>query len=122
MFATAYTRDTADLSLMLDNQAAYRMCQENLKVKSPSFTHLNRVIAQMVSAATTSLRFESQVNASLDEIVTNQVPEQKFRYSLLSLSPVRHPSRAKHESFSTKEIVNDLFEEKNILADIGESN
>ena len=39
-----------------------------------------------------------------DEIVTNLVPEQKFRYPLLSLSPVRHPSRAKHESFSTKEM------------------
>lgn len=108
-----------DLGLVLDNQAAYRMCKENLKIKSPSFLHLNRIIAQMVSATTTSLRFETQLNASLDEIVTNLVPEPKFRYPIMSLSPVRHPSRAKHENFATKEIITDLFDEKNFLADVG---
>lgn len=119
VFCTAYTRDTVDLAMMIDNQAAYRMCRENLKVKNPTFTHLNRIIGQMVSATTTSLRFETQLNASLDEIVTNMVPEAKFRYPILSLSPVRHPSRAKHENFSTREIITDLFDEKNMLADVG---
>lgn len=119
MFATAYTRDTADLSMMLDNQAAYRICKESLKVKNPSFLHLNRLMSQVVSAATTSLRFETQLNASLDEIVTNLVPEPSYRYPLMALSPVRHPSRAMHENFSTREIINDLFEEKNLMADIG---
>ncbi|CAD7946593.1 unnamed protein product [Amoebophrya sp. A120] len=119
MFATAYTRENVDLAMVLDNQAAYRMCRENLKVKHPTFLHLNRIIAQMVSAATTSLRFATQLNASLDEVVTNMVPEVKFRYPILSLSPVRHPSRAKHENFTTRELITDLFEEKNFLADIG---
>lgn len=121
LFATAYTRETVDLSLMLDNQAAYRMCQRNLKVKNPSFVHLNRIIAQMVSACTTSLRFESELNASLTEIRTNLVPDTTYRYPVISLAPIRHPARAKHESFSTKEIVTDLFEEPNILCDCGHS-
>ena len=75
IFALAYTQETSDLSLMLDNQAAYRMCRKNLKIKHPTFVHLNRIIAQMVSACTGSLRFETQLNASLDEMVTNLVPE-----------------------------------------------
>ena len=111
--------DSVDLGLVLDNQAAYRMCKENLKVKAPSFLHLNRIIAQMVSATTTSLRFETQLNATLDEIVTNIVPEPKMRYPIMSLSPVRHPSRAKHENFSTTELVTSLFDETNFLADVG---
>lgn len=119
MFATAYTRDTADLSLMLDNQAAYRICKQSLKVKNPSYVHLNRLMSQVVSSATTSLRFETVLNASLDEIVTNLVPEPSYRYPIMSLSPVRHPSRAMHENFSTREIIMDLFEEKNLMADIG---
>ncbi|CAD7949526.1 unnamed protein product [Amoebophrya sp. A25] len=119
LFAQAYTRENIDLAMVLDNQAAYRMCRENLKVKHPTFLHLNRIIAQMVSAATTSLRFPTQLNATLDEVVTNMVPEVKFRYPILSLSPVRHPTRAKHENFTTREIITDLFEEKNLLADIG---
>merc|ERR1719198_406532 len=96
------------------------MCQRNLKVKNPSFVHLNRIIAQMVSACTTSLRFESELNASLTEIRTNLVPDNTYRYPLISLAPVRHPSRGSHESFSTKEIVTDLFEDRNILCDCGQ--
>lgn len=117
IFATAFSLDTVHLSLMLDNQAAYKMCHTNLKISTPSFIHLNRIIAQMVSACTTSLRYESELNASLGEIVTNLIPERPYRYAILSLSPVRHPARAKHESFSTKEIITDLFEDRNILCD-----
>lgn len=119
LFATAFTRDSADLSMMLDNQAAYRICKESLKVKNPSFIHLNRIMSQVVSSATTSLRYATQLNASLDEILTNLVPEPNYRYPLLALSPMRHPSRALHENFSTREIITDLFDEKNLMADVG---
>jgi tubulin alpha len=120
ILATAGSRDSVDLSLMLDNQAAYRICRNVLKVKSPSFMHLNRIIAQMVSGCTTSLRFESELNASLAEIVGNLVPDKPYRYPIISLSPIRDPSIMKHESFSTREIVTDLFDKNNVLCDVGD--
>jgi len=119
IFSIANSLRTPDLTLMLDNQAAYRICKTNLKVPNPNFEHLNRIIAQMVSAVTTSLRFETELNASLEELVTNLVPQLQFRYPVLSLAPLRSPSSAGHESFTTKEIVTDLFDEKNILCDLG---
>jgi tubulin alpha len=119
IFAMHNTKEFVDLSLMLDNQAAYRMCTTNLKIPNPDFEDLNRIIAQMVSACTTSLRFESEINASLDEMVTNLVPESTFRYPIISLSPVRPVNQGGHESFTTPEIVTDLFEERNLLADCG---
>ncbi|KAF4696359.1 hypothetical protein FOZ60_000810 [Perkinsus olseni] len=73
LFATAYSKAVCDLSLMLDNQAAYKLCRDRLAVKNPTFYHLNRLISQVVSACTTSLRFESMINASLLEIVHNIV-------------------------------------------------
>jgi tubulin alpha len=122
ILATAYSRDNCDLSLMLDNQAAYNICEKILKVPSPSFTHLNRIIAQMVSGCTTSLRFESELNASLKEIVGNLVPDKPYRYPIISLSPIRHPSIMHHENFSTREIVTDLFDRNSILCDVGDDN
>jgi len=119
IFSLAYSLKAPDLTLMLDNQAAYRICKNNLKVPSPTFDHLNKIISQMVSAVTTSLRFDTQLNASLEEIVTNLVPQFPFRYPVMSLAPIRAPSSARHESFTTKEIVMDLFDEKNILCDLG---
>eukprot|EP00933_Yihiella_yeosuensis_P023121 TRINITY_DN18060_c0_g1_i1.p1 TRINITY_DN18060_c0_g1~~TRINITY_DN18060_c0_g1_i1.p1 ORF type:complete len:498 (+),score=78.60 TRINITY_DN18060_c0_g1_i1:103-1596(+) len=120
IFATYYTRDVVDLSLMMDNQAAYRMCSVNLGIPNPDFEHVNKVIAQCVSACTTSLRFESQLNASMAEIVTNLVPTQHFRYAIVSLSPVRDAAKGGHEQFSTEEICTDLFERRNLLCDCGE--
>ncbi|KAF4702179.1 hypothetical protein FOZ62_024033 [Perkinsus olseni] len=119
LFATAYSKAVCDLSLMLDNQAAYKLCRDQLAVKNPTFYHLNRLISQVVSACTTSLRFESMINASLLEIVHNIVPTPVYRYPIVSLSPVRHASRHRHESFSTKDIVVDLFEPKSFLCDVG---
>ncbi|KAF4670318.1 hypothetical protein FOL47_002088 [Perkinsus chesapeaki] len=119
LFATAYSKSVCDLSLMLDNQAAYKICRDQLTVKNPTFYHLNRLISQVVSACTTSLRFESMINASLVEIVNNIVPTPVYRYPIISLSPVRHASRHRHESFSTKDIVVDLFEPKSFLCDVG---
>lgn len=117
IFATHYTKDVVDLSLMLDNEAAYRMCQKNLNMKDPDFTDLNRIIAQIVSSCTTSLRFPTELNATLGEIVVNLVPEAQFRYPILALSPLRHAARGSHEHFSTAEIITDLFEERNMLCD-----
>jgi len=90
-----------------------------LKVKDPDFVHLNRIIAQMVSACTTSLRYTSEVNASLLEMVTNLVPESTFRYPVISLSPVRKEGMGVHEGNTTQDIITDLFEDRNVLCDCG---
>jgi tubulin alpha len=120
-FAMHYTKGIVDLSMMLDNQAAYSMCTNNLKIANPDFFHVNRIIAQMVSSCTTSLRYETELNASLDEMVTNLVPVKQFRYPILALSPVRKPDAGGHESFTTQDIITDLFEDRNILCDCGTS-
>lgn len=117
IFAMHYTKDIVDLSLMLDNQKAYKMVSENLNIKNPDFKHLNCIIAQFMSACTTSLRFESQLNTTLPEIITNLVPFQGFRYPILSLAPLKPSGSKGHEEFRTEEIVTDLFSGKNILCD-----
>jgi len=121
IFSTYYMRDVVDVTMMMDNQAAYKMCVKNLTIPNPDFQHVNRLIAQCVSACTTSLRYETQLNATLTEIVTNLVPTKQFRYPIVSLAPVRHPQKGQHEHFSTTEIITDLFEPRNILCDCGEN-
>ncbi|CAJ1350298.1 unnamed protein product [Effrenium voratum] len=118
IFSTFYMRDVVDVSLMLDNEATYRVCETNLNIKSPHFTHVNRLIAQTISACTTSLRFETQLHATLVEIVTNLVPTQHFRYPMVSLAPVRAKAKEDHECFSEQEIVTELFESKSVLCDV----
>mmetsp|Transcript_36247 Transcript_36247/g.103589 ORF Transcript_36247/g.103589 Transcript_36247/m.103589 type:complete len:473 (+) Transcript_36247:66-1484(+) len=120
IFTTFYTRDVVNLTPMMDNQAVYRMCKKNLHLEYPDFVHINRLLAQCISACTTSLRYDSILNATMLEICTNLVPHHEYRYPVLALAPVRHPQKGHHESLSTQQIVTDLFEEQNMLADCGQ--
>lgn len=94
-----------------------RCAEKKLGIQNPDFDHVNALLAQVISACTTSLRFESELNASLDEIQTNLIPSKQFRYPILSLSPVSPAGKGHFESWQTKEIIADLFEAKNVLAD-----
>ena len=51
----------------------------------PIFTNLNRIIAQVVSSITASLRFQGSLNVDLNEFQTNLVPYPRihFPWSLL---------------------------------------
>lgn len=59
---------------MVDNEAIYDICKKNLNIISPGFANLNRLIAQVVSSVTASLRFDGSLNVDLNEFQTNLVP------------------------------------------------
>jgi tubulin alpha len=60
--------------VQVDNEAIYDICKKNLGVSHPSFPNLNRLIAQVVSSITASLRFDGSLNVDLNEFQTNLVP------------------------------------------------
>jgi tubulin alpha len=59
---------------MVDNEAIYDICRRNLDVERPTYTNLNRLISQIVSSITASLRFDGALNVDLTEFQTNLVP------------------------------------------------
>lgn len=61
-------------TLQVDNEAIYDICKKSLGISSPGFTNLNRLIAQVVSSVTASLRFDGSLNVDLNEFQTNLVP------------------------------------------------
>jgi tubulin alpha len=58
----------------LDNEAIYDICRHHLDVKKPSYKNLNRLVAQVISSLTDSLRFDGSLNIDLAEFQTNLVP------------------------------------------------
>lgn len=73
---------------MVDNEAIYDICRRNLDIERPSYTNLNRLIGQIVSSITASLRFDGALNVDLTEFQTNLVPYPRIRkhYQRLRLS------------------------------------
>jgi len=105
-----------DVAFLLDNEAIYDICKKSLNIERPSYNNLNRLIAQVISSLTASLRFEGALNVDITEFQTNLVPYPRIHFMLCSYAPVVAADRAFHESLSVAEITNTVFEPGNTMA------
>jgi len=105
-----------DVCVILDNEAVYDICQKNLNIGAPSYTNLNKLIAQVISSLTASLRFDGALNVDVTEFQTNLVPYPRIHFMLSSYAPVISAEKAYHEKLSVAELTTACFEPANMMA------
>jgi tubulin alpha len=113
VLSTHSTIENADCTFLVDNEAVYSICRRNLDIPRPSYEHLNRLIAQVVSSVTSSLRFDGALNVDLNEFQTNLVPYPRIHYPLISYAPVVSTAKSTHESFKVHDLTFQCFEPNN---------
>ncbi|KAH9927179.1 alpha2 tubulin [Epithele typhae] len=113
VLTTHTTLEHSDCSFMVDNEAIFDICKHKLNVSQPSFPNLNRLIAQVVSSVTASLRFDGSLNVDLNEFQTNLVPFPRIHFPVASFAPLISADKAHHEQNSVSEMTFSCFEPGN---------
>jgi len=115
LLATHWLLDHTEVSVVLDNEAIYGLCQKNLDIKRPSYENLNRIIAKVISSMTASLRFEGELNVDLNEFQTNLVPFPRLHFMTTGIAPVTTAAKVQNDNLSIQAITDAVFQPQNML-------
>merc|ERR1711902_49600 len=85
MLSTHWLLDHTEVSVLLDNEAIYGICQKQLDIDRPSYEDLNMIIAKVISSMTAAL------------------------------APVISKKKASHEAQTIREITDHVFQPQNML-------
>jgi len=115
MLSTHWLLDHTEVSLMLDNEAIYSICQKQLDIDRPSYSDLNIIISKVVSSMSAALRFDGEANVDLGEFQTNLVPFPRLHFMTTALAPVISKKKSSHEAQTVREITDHVFQPVNML-------
>ncbi|KAF6164230.1 hypothetical protein GIB67_010200 [Kingdonia uniflora] len=105
-----------DVAVLLDNEAIYDICRRSLDIERPTYINLNRLVSQVISSLTASLRFDGALNVDVIEFQTNLVPYLRIHFMLSSYTPVISAKKVYYEQLSVDEITNNAFEPSSMMA------
>jgi len=115
MLSTHWLLDHTEVSVLLDNEAIYGICQKQLDLDRPSYKDLNIIVSKVISSMTASLRFDGELNVDLGEFQTNLVPFPRLHFMTTALAPVISKKKASHEAQTIREITDHVFQPQNML-------
>ncbi|EGG22517.1 hypothetical protein DFA_04645 [Cavenderia fasciculata] len=110
--------ENTDISFMLDNEAIYDICRKSIGIDRPSYTNLNRLVAQVISSVTASLRFPGSLNVDITEFQTNLVPFPRIHFALCSYAPIISREKTMFDTYSVSTITKAAFEQSSMFAKI----
>ncbi|XP_012264513.2 tubulin alpha-4 chain-like [Athalia rosae] len=113
VLTTHGTLDFEDCCFIADNEAIYDIYTKHLEVELPNYKDVNRLLAQVISSITASLRFEGAINVSLEELQTNLVPYPRIHFPLVAYSPFASRKRALSNQIDVARVTNECFETTN---------
>uniref|UniRef100_A0A183ANG6 Tubulin alpha chain n=1 Tax=Echinostoma caproni TaxID=27848 RepID=A0A183ANG6_9TREM len=101
--------EQSELSILLDNESLYDLCDIKLNLTRPTYTDINRITSVLLSSLTAPLRFESSLNSDLTQLETNLVPYPRIHFPIISYSPIVSPEWSEHDTCSVNDLTRMLF-------------
>ena len=120
LLTTHWLLDHTEISVLLDNEAIYEICQKNLDIKRPSYDVLNRLIAKATSSMTASLRFEGELNVDPNKFQTNLEPFPRLHFRITAMAPITTQDKQEMAEIEIRPITELCFSAQNFFAKIAD--
>merc|ERR1712212_447417 len=108
--------DNSDETFCIDNEALYDICIRTLKIPSPSYGDLNKLVSLTMSGVTTCLRFPGQLNADLRKLAVNMVPFPRLHFFIPGFAPLTARGSQQYRALTVPELTQQMFDAKNMMA------
>merc|ERR1712110_618182 len=107
--------ENSDEAMLIDNEALYDICFRTLKLTTPTFGDLNHLVAAVMSATTTCLRFPGQLNCDLRKLAVNMIPFPRLHFFLVGFAPLTSRSSQQYRVLTVPELTQQAFDAKNMM-------
>lgn len=108
-----FCMEDLNIGLLFDNEALYGLCGKYIDLATPTFTSINRIIAQVSSSLTASTRFDNVLSCDLTVLQTNLVPFPRIHFPLCNFAPLFCESKSAKETITVRDIVSSVFDNDN---------
>ena len=79
----------ADAVVVLDNTALNRIASDRLQIDNPTVDHLNSLVATIMAASTTTLRYPGYMNNDLIGLLASLIPTPRCHFLMTGYTPLQ---------------------------------
>ena len=81
----------ADATVVLDNTALNRIATERLRIENPTVDHVNSLVATIMAASTTTLRYPGYMNNDWIGLLASLIPTPRCHFLMTGYTPLTLP-------------------------------
>jgi len=108
--------ENANEVFTIDNEALHDICTKTLKLPTPTFADMNKLVSNVMSGVTCCLRFPGQLNSDLRKLAVNLVPFPRLHFFLIGCAPLSSNGNKQYSSSSVSELATQMFDGRNMMA------
>lgn len=107
----------ADAVVVLDNTALNRIAVDRFRIENPSVDHINSLVATIMAASTTTLRYPGYMNNDLIGLLAGLIPTPRCHFLMTGYTPLQlgnEPTSAVRKT-TVLDVMRRLTQPKNIM-------
>uniref|UniRef100_A0A7S0R5G3 Tubulin gamma chain n=1 Tax=Chlamydomonas leiostraca TaxID=1034604 RepID=A0A7S0R5G3_9CHLO len=111
----------ADAVVVLDNTALDRIAVERLHIPNPTFVQINSLVATVMAASTTTLRYPGYMNNDLVGLIASLIPTPRCHFLMSGYTPLSlttdmdHAVTSNIRKTTVLDVMRRLLQPKNIM-------